>query len=183
MRLSKFILDNLDAILQQSEDFARSLPRGPAMSIDALRDDAERMLRFVAADMETDQSPKQEFAKATGHGPAAAKGEFSAAHDHGLARAVERFSLVDLVSEYRALRASVTRMWMDAAPPTIESVAQFIRFNEAIDQILAEGVLTFTERFDHEADLFFASVGHDLSNPVNASILDGQGVGTILNDD
>jgi len=168
MRLSKFIVDNLDAILQQWEDFARSLSRGPAMSIEALRDDAERMLRFVAADIETDQSRKQELAKATGHGPALPKGESSAAHDHGLSRAVERFSLVELVSEYRALRASVTRMWMDATPPTLESIAQFIRFNEAIDQILAEGVLTFTERFDQEADLFFASVGHDLSNPVNA---------------
>jgi signal transduction histidine kinase len=168
MRLSKFIVDNLDAILQQWEDFARSLPRGPAMSIEALRDDAERMLRFVAADIETDQSRKQELAKATGHGPALPKGESSAAHDHGLSRAVERFSLVELVSEYRAIRASVTRMWMEAAPPTLESIAQFIRFNEAIDQILAEGVLTFTERFDQEADLFFASVGHDLSNPVNA---------------
>lgn len=33
--------------------------------------------------------------------------------------------------------------------------------------MLAEGVLKFTERIDRDADLFTASVGHDLSNPVN----------------
>lgn len=168
MRLSRFILDNLEAILQHWEDFARSLASGQLMSIDALRDDAERMRRFVAADMETAQTREQESVKSTGHGPALPLGQLSAAHDHGIARAVERFSLIELVSEYRSLPASVTPMWVDAAPVTAESVAQLIRFNQAIDEILAEGVTTFTERMDHDVDLFTASVGHDLSNPVNA---------------
>jgi len=43
-------------------------------------------------------------------------------------------------------------------------------FNEAIDQIPAEAVAKFTERLDHDADLFTASVRHDLSNPVNAGV-------------
>lgn len=171
MRLSQFILDNLEPILHQWEGFARSLASGRAMSIDALRDDAERMLRFIAADMETEQTSQQETAKATGHGPALPSGQLSAAHDHGVARAAARFSLVELVSEYRALRASVTRMWTNAVPVTEESVAQLIRFNEGIDQILAEGVSKFTERIDHDADLFTASVGHDLSNPVNTIVM------------
>jgi signal transduction histidine kinase len=168
MPLSKFILDNLEPILQQWEDFARSLAPGPAMSIEALRDDAERMLRFIAADMETAQTREQETAKAIGRGARLPPGQVSAAEEHGVARAVERFSLIELVSEYRALRASVTRMWVDSAPVTVESVTQLIRFNEAIDQILAEGVSKFTERMDRDADLFTAAVGHDLSNPVNA---------------
>jgi signal transduction histidine kinase len=171
MRLSQFILDNLEAILQQWENFAQSLTPGAAMSINALRDDAERMLRFIAADMETGQTRQQEIAKAAGHGPVLPEGQSSAAHQHGIARAVERFSLIELVSEYRALRASVTRMWIDAVPVTKESVAQIVRFNEAIDQILAEGVATFTEHLDQEADLFAASIGHDLSNPVSAVTL------------
>jgi signal transduction histidine kinase len=168
MRLSQFILDNLESILQQWEDFARTLASGRLMSIEALRDDAERMLRFVAADIETGQSREQETAKAVGRGPGLPAGQSSAAHDHGVARAVKRFSLIELVSEYRALRAAVTRMWLDSASITADSVAQLTRFNEAIDQILAEGVSKFTERLDRDADLFAASVGHDLSNPVNA---------------
>jgi signal transduction histidine kinase len=168
MRLSRFILENLDRILQQWEDFARTLATGRELSITALRDDAEQMLRFVAADMETEQTCQQEVAKSTGHGPPLPPGESSAAHEHGVARAVDRFSLIELVSEYRALRASVTRMWIEAIPVTAESIAQLIRFNEAIDQILAEGVTRFTERLDYDAQLFTASISHDLANPVNA---------------
>ena len=168
MRLSDFIIGNLEAILKQWEDFARSLASGRAMSIDALRDDAERMLRFVARDIESAQTAEQAFDKATGHGVALPAGQTSAAHDHGVSRAVDRFSLVELVAEYRALRASVTRMWIEAVPPTHDSVAQLVRFNEAIDQILSEGVTTFTDRMDHDADLFTASVGHDLANPVDS---------------
>ena len=167
MRLARFILENLEAILQEWEDFARTLAHGSTMSIEALRNDAERMLRFVAADMETDQSRDEQFAKATGHGPGLPDGQTSAAEHHGVTRAVERFSLVELVSEYRALRASVTRKWIDAVPLTKDSIAQLVRFNEAIDQILAEGVSRFTERLDEEADLFTAYIGHDLSNPLN----------------
>ncbi len=171
MRLASFILDNLEAILQDWEDFARSLAPGSAMSIKELRDDAEQMLQFIAADMETEQTRQQEVSKATGRGPTLPAGQMSAAHQHGIGRAVERFSLVELVSEYRAMRASVTRRWIDAMPVTKESVAQIVRFNESIDQILAEGVATFTEHLDQEADLFTASIGHDLSNPVNAVTL------------
>jgi signal transduction histidine kinase len=171
MRLSRFILDNLEDLLQDWESFARSLPQGPAMSIDALRDDAEKMLRFVATDMESAQTRPQEIAKATGHGAQLPAGQSSAAHVHGVTRAVDRFSLTEVISEYRALRASVTRRWIDAVPLTSESVAEIIRFNEAIDQILAEGIARFTERLDQEADLFTASVGHDLSNPVNAVMM------------
>jgi hypothetical protein len=178
MRLSQFVLENREAILQQWEDFARSLKPGHAMSIQALRDDAERMLRFVAAEMESAQTRQQEIDKATGHGPELSSGHLSAAHDHGVGRAVERFSLIELVSEYRALRASVTRMWTDAAPVSRESVTQIVRFNEAIDQILAEGVSKFTERIDRDADLFAASVGHDLSNPVNTVVLAAHRIAT-----
>lgn len=167
MRLSQFILQNMQPILQQWEDFARSLKTGATMSIEALRNDAERMLGFVALDMETEQTRAEEIAKSTGRAPPLPAGQSSAAHEHGVTRAVERFSLVELVSEYRALRGSVTRMWVEAVPMTRESVAELVRFNEAIDQILAEGVVRFTERIDRDADLFTASVGHDLSNPVN----------------
>lgn len=171
MRLARFILDNLEAILSEWENFARSLATGAPMSIDELRDDAERMLRFIAADMETTQTREQELTKALGHGPGLPDAQASAAQQHGIARAIERFSLVELVSEYRALRASVTRLWIDAVPVTQESVAQIVRFNEAIDQILAEGVATFTEHVDQQADLFTAAIGHDLSNPLNAVAL------------
>jgi hypothetical protein len=54
-------------------------------------------------------------------------------------------------------------MWAAASEPAFEGLAQLIRFNEAIDQILAEGVVKFTGRIDQDADCFTASVGHDLA--------------------
>jgi signal transduction histidine kinase len=171
VRLSDFILQNVEAILQGWEDFARSIPAGTVLSVSALRDDAERMLRFIAADLETAQSDQQQFDKSIGKAPPLPPGEQSAAMDHGLARALDRFSLAELVAEYRALRASVTRLWLEQMPTTAENAMQLVRFNEAVDQILAESVVRFTAKLDSDADLFTASVSHDLRNPVNAVVM------------
>lgn len=169
-RLSTFILDNIETILEQWEKFARSLKPGRLMTVAALRDDAEQMLRFVAADIETGQSKQAQHLKATGRGPQLADGVNSAAHTHGSARAVDHFTFAEMVSEYRALRAAVTRMWLDSAGVHEESVVQLVRFNEAIDQVLAESVVRFAATLERESDLFTASVGHDLRNPLNAIV-------------
>src|SRR6476660_3872362 len=42
-----------------------------------------------------------------------------------------------------------------------------IRFNEAMDQILAESVERFTEKVGRDKDLFLAVLGHDLRNPLS----------------
>src|SRR5689334_16918714 len=113
MHISEFILQQIESILRDWENFARSLPRGPTMSVRALRNDAERMLRSVAADMQAAQTRAEQKAKAQGHGPELPTGVRSAAHDHGVQRAADGFAITDMVSEYRALRASVTRLWTD----------------------------------------------------------------------
>ena len=51
MKLAEFILANLEPILVEWEAFAKSLPPGASMTSRALRNDAERMLRFVADDV------------------------------------------------------------------------------------------------------------------------------------
>lgn len=171
MRMSEFILANVEQILQGWEDFARSLPSGRILSIAALRNDAERMLQFIVRDLESDQSDEQQFAKSVGHAAGVANDPRSAAMDHGLARALDHFTLPEMVSEYRALRASVTRLWLTKVPSTYENVIQLVRFNEAIDQIVAESVVRFTEKLEADADLFTATVTHDLRNPINAAVL------------
>lgn len=170
MRLSTFILDNIEPILKQWEEFARSLQPGRLMTVTALRDDAERMLQFIAADIETSQSRAQQRQKSIGRGPQLADGADSAAHDHGKARAVDHFTLSEMVSEYRALRAAVTRMWLDSTGVDSESIAQLVRFNEAVDQVLAESAVRFATTLERESDLFTASIGHDLRNPLNSIV-------------
>src|SRR4030095_5234387 len=131
MRLSVFILEHLEEILQAWEDFARSLLPGRSMTVAALRDHAEKMVRFIAADIETEQSKAQSFAKSLGRGPDSS-GARTGALDHAVTRAAERFTLDEMASEYRALRASVTRMWLEHPGISVDEARQLVRFNEAI---------------------------------------------------
>jgi signal transduction histidine kinase len=140
------------------------------MTVAALRHETERMLRFIAADIETTQSPAEQHDKSLGRGSQLADGAESAAHEHGRARAVDHFTFADMVSQHRALRAAVTSMWLEAAAVDYETVMQLVRFNEVIDQILAESVVRFATTLEREADLFNASIVHDLRNPLNAIV-------------
>lgn len=51
MALSEFILDNMEAILQEWGKFAQSMPQGAHMDTEALRDDAEQILRNITSDI------------------------------------------------------------------------------------------------------------------------------------
>jgi len=61
MRLSKFIQDHMEEILSDWESVAQTYPpAGKTLNQAALRDDAENLLRAIALDMETAQSPTQQ---------------------------------------------------------------------------------------------------------------------------
>ena len=64
----------------------------------------------------------------------------TAAQTHAVLRARSGFDINQLVAEYRALRASVLRLWTDQSPLEKSGVDDMIRFNEAIDQAIAESV-------------------------------------------
>lgn len=179
MRLSAFILSNMEPILQEWEDFARALGAVTEfMDAKALRDHAKQILLDIAADLETYQSEAQQEAKSKGSlqtDPAAAA--VSGAGRHGDVRAIEGFTLDQMVSEYRALRASVLRLWTKkggTAGPT--EAEQITRFNEAIDEALAESVKRYArdvERLIAAAHAkermaalgtLSAGLGHDMSN-------------------
>ena len=82
-----------------------------------------------------------------------------------MARADSGFTIEQMVSEYRALRTSVIRLWIDAAGElTLKDVQDLIRFNEAIDQALAESTSRFTQDLDHSKEIFLGMLGHDLPN-------------------
>jgi len=67
VRLSKFIQDHMEEILSDWESFAQTLlPAGKTLNKAALRDDAENLLRAIALDIETAQSPAQQALKSKG---------------------------------------------------------------------------------------------------------------------
>ena len=70
--------------------------------------------------------------------------------------------MVQVVSEYRALRSSVLRLWRESSHiPDIEDLSDIARFNEAIDQSLAMAVGSYTDRVDRSREMFLAILGHD----------------------
>jgi signal transduction histidine kinase len=177
MRLGDFIVANVEPILVEWEQFARGLAPGLAMDVVALRDHAEDILRVTARDMVSRQSSEQQARKAKGQdgGGTESAGLDRASNEHAIARLSSGFNLIEVISEYRALRASVLRLWVQSARTADEHDLQdLIRFNESIDQSLAEAVKSYTHRVEESRELFLATLGHDLRNPLNAIVVSSQ---------
>lgn len=165
MRLSAFILQQIEPILAEWDAFARTLgPAASEMSALSLRDHARPMLLAIAADMAVPETPREQWEKSQGRQPMDVG---SAAGTHGTLRHVSGFSLLQLTAEYRALRATVLRLWLPHVEQFDEHVARdMVRFNETIDQALAESVLTYSEQGARTRDTFLAILGHDLRSPL-----------------
>lgn len=171
IRLSQFILEEMDQILASWDEYALTMtPAADEMSLLALRDHSEEMLRAVAADIESPQTEQERIEKS--QGDSEDDPSDSAAADHGHLRHASRFTLIQLSSEFRALRASVLRLWLQQADRSAPAVLeQVIRFNESIDQALSESIITYSARESHSRDMFDAILGHDLRGPLSAITL------------
>ncbi len=166
MRLSRFIRDNRETILKEWDTFARTLaPASQALNFDELRDHAEGILIAIEADLEQPQSKGQQEDKSKGREDVPA-GEPTDAKAHGAVRAGTGFTLPQMVSEFRALRASVLRLWGEAM--NTGSIEEVTRFNEAIDEALAQSILRFTDDLDLSQELFLGVLTHDLGDPLGA---------------
>lgn len=168
MRLSRFILQNMEEILIHWEDFARTMvPPSETMSAHDLRDHAREILAGIAAEMDMAQSePEREAKSKTPVGPDEAS---TSAGEHGRLRQNVGFDLPQLGAEYRALRASVLRLWATTVDtPDATVVEDVMRFNEGIDQSLARAMTTYSSEVASSRDTFLAVLGHDLRNPLGA---------------
>ena len=170
MRLSDFILKNIEPILQTWEDFARSLETpGTPLDREDLRDHAHAMLLAIADDLRNTQSSQEQAEKSKGHDP---QNDTTAANVHALSRLLSGFTIEQVVAEFRALRASVIKQWVnDASKKADIDVEDMIRFNEAIDQALARSVGSYTEAVQASRNVFLGILGHDLRTPLGAIML------------
>jgi signal transduction histidine kinase len=175
MKLATFITENMDGILSEWEAFATTLePAASSMSPLALRDHAKGILSAIVLDISTHQNPEEQLQKSQGLGPEP-EGKASAASIHGGLRHDSNFSLIQLSAEFRALRATVLRLWLPHVKAISASINdEMVRFNEAIDQALAESVVTYSARADHARELFLAVLGHDLRAPLSTLSMAGQ---------
>lgn len=175
MRLSRFILDHLEQILAEWENFARTLgPAADAMSRSGLRDHARLILQGIAADIETAQSDRESIRKSKGL-DADRSDQESPAAIHGTQRQTSGFTLLQLTSEFRALRASVLRLWLAEVTELNEATSsEMVRFNEAIDEAVSESVVMYADQAAKTRDTFLAILGHDLRSPLQALVLAGE---------
>jgi signal transduction histidine kinase len=170
LKLSIFIRDNVDRIVDEWETFARTLqPSWGAMSKEELRDHSREMLMAVANDMETGETEGERKAKSKGMASAAEAPE-SAASVHGALRHLAGFDLGQLVAEFRAMRASVLALWArsDDVKSGEAAIEEITRFNEGIDMALAESVERYSNQLGTSRDMFLAVLGHDLRSPLSA---------------
>jgi signal transduction histidine kinase len=171
MRLADFILANREPILAEWEAFARSCaPASHPMDVAALRDHADEMLGGIAAQLRRAAGAEAPTAAASpGAGPGANGSATTAASEHGAGRARSGFTVVQMVAEYRALRATVIRLWT-AEQGTLETddIEDLTRFNEALDQSLTESVACFTTDVETAKETLLAILGHDLRAPLGA---------------
>ena len=173
MTLSEFIIRNMELILGEWEKFARSIPAAENMDKKALRDHAEKILKAFARDLVQSQSAAQQSAKSKGRAPEPLCKDDTAATSHGTDRFAEGFDLKALVSEYRALRATVVRLWTPEVCSE-DRETQLSRFNEAVDQALHESVLRYSDEVNRARELFLGVVGHDLRTPLGAIVHSAQ---------
>jgi signal transduction histidine kinase len=172
VRLAAFIVDRMEAILAEWESFASTqMPAAARMSPLALRDHAKYMLEAVAKDLTTPQTRAEQSEKSKGRAFDEVNAPETAAQTHAVLRARSGFDINQLVAEYRALRASVLRLWIDAGPLDQGGVQDIVRFNEAIDQAVAESVGHFHAQVERSRDLLLGTIGHDMRSPLNTIVM------------
>jgi len=170
MRLADFIEQHAAEIVDGAEAFARTqVPAGIALDTSALRNHIPLILEAIVLDLRTPQSAQQQRAKSEGRAPEPQDGETAAA-GHGRIRAKDGFDVNHMVAEYRALRAAVIHLWAADAELVVASIEDMVRFNEAIDQAVAESLAEFSRELESWRQVFLGALGHDLRGPLSVVV-------------
>jgi signal transduction histidine kinase len=167
LNLCEFIHHNHLVIEEEWVAFARSIqPAGDPMTTTALLDHGEEILSAIVVDMKQPETTAEQSEKSKGRGE---EQRLSAVGQvHAVQRIERGFRLDQLVAEYRALRASVLRLWEKQGGGDLHGVT---RFNEAIDEALVEATNQYSRTVDRYREQFLAILGHDLRNPLSAIIM------------
>jgi len=142
MKLAIFILDDMEAIIAEWEGSAHALvPASSSIGSLYLFDHAERILQAVAADLlsyQRQQRQQRQPRKFRWLAERPLSVSETATQTHAVLRARSGFDNKQLAVEYRALRATVLRLWEQTRPLTADTDLDDVdRFSAAIDQALA----------------------------------------------
>jgi signal transduction histidine kinase len=168
---AQFLDQNVDGIVDDFEAFARtSGPSASQLSTADLRDHAKIVLQAVAADMATHESDSEQRDKAAGQ---AQTSDISRVREtsrkHAQHRFEQAFTLPQMLSEYRALRASVIRRWTaQLGVADTRQLAELTRFGEAIDEGLTEAIAWYSGHLEQSRNMLIGVLAHDLRGPLGA---------------
>ena len=144
MALPEFIRDHQEEIIREFATFAKTLmPPDVQMTELELRDHAREILMAVVEDIRLLQTPGEQHRKSQGRGSAhtmEASGRLHAAD-----RILHGYTFEAVLAEFRALRASVLRLYEDSGATDLTEVR---RFNEAVDEVLTESMHQFARQAD-----------------------------------
>ena len=176
MRLADFIRDDLEEIIQTWMDFAGSIEPLHDLIASEQEDHARDLLLSIAEDLDRPQTSAARQRKSRGKqtiGEAGQTGLDFNSSEHGKKRFGQGLSAPQLLSEYRALRASVLKLWSDGLsnelPPVLEELS---RFNEAIDQALSQSLVAYVVEQEKKANLLDQVLS---TIPDHACVLDASG--------
>jgi signal transduction histidine kinase len=171
VKLADFILGHMEPILVEWESFAATItPAAHTMTPLALRDHAEEILLAISRDLATPQTPHEQHRKSLGGAETVRGAAETAAQTHATLRSRSGFDINQLAAEYRALRASVLRQWLAASEGKPSHLEDMIRFNEAVDQALAESIAFFSAEVERARNLLLGMLGHDMRTPLQSII-------------
>jgi signal transduction histidine kinase len=166
MSLSAYIRGHHEQIICEFAVFAQTLmPAGSEMTESDLRDHAEELLSAVVEDIGTAQSAEEQSLKSRGRGTARAMEAVGKLHADS--RIGHGFTFLAVLAEFRALRATVLRLYGESGATDLADVR---RFNEAIDEALTESMDRFARQTDRFRDQFVGVLSHDLRTPLGAVI-------------
>ena len=171
MRLADFIEASLEPIINEWVAFARTLNAAGTMDLEALRDHSSQILAATIADMREPQTENEREAKGKGQKPVGEGGSplNDASEGHAANRLGWGFDVNDIASEYRALRATVLRLWArDRRDFSRSDVDDVTRFDESLDQSLAKTLRSYSHAVDQARETFLGILGHDLRQPLAA---------------
>lgn len=173
MKLSAFIRANVELLAQEWEAYAHTLQptAAAALSREELRDSAAELFKAIASDLDSPESPGDQQAKSQGRRPGNSPSITSYARHHAAARLAQGFTLDQVASEYRAMRATVLRHWMSSGKPAPADMQDVVRFGESIDEALTESLAWYGDRIAHARELFLGVLSHDLRTPLGAILM------------
>ena len=112
MKLSTFIQLEIEVILREWDTFAMTLfPEKDKSDVYLFRNYAREILSELMIDMETKQSLQEQADKSKGIASPFHIDD-CAANVHGILRHDDGFTVSQVAAEFRALRATVLRLWL-----------------------------------------------------------------------